>query len=53
MATKQIFEGARSFKTDPTNTEAKHRSRRWPAWLSFRHKDTYLIGIRLWRLPGV
>jgi hypothetical protein len=59
MATKQIFEGARSFKTaslpDPANRQAEHRSWRWPAWrrIGFSRRDTYLIAIRLRRLPEV
>jgi hypothetical protein len=57
MATKQIFEGARSFKTtplpDPPNRQAEHRIWRWPTLrrIGFSRKDTYLIAVRLRRLP--
>jgi hypothetical protein len=60
MATKQILEGARSFKTapltnpaDPANCQAAHSRWRWPAWprIGFSRKDLYLIDIRPRRLP--
>ena len=59
MATKQILEGARSFKlAEPDHNEdrmAERRYWRWPSWpsrLSLRPKDKYLIDIRPRRLPG-
>jgi hypothetical protein len=60
MATKQIFEGARSFKpvlTPDPNAQpeaAPERSLwRWPKWprLGMRRDDQYLLGIRPRRLP--
>jgi hypothetical protein len=60
MATKQIFEGARSFKTaplpdpaDPANRQVDHSRWRWPAWprIGSNGKDLYLIDIRPRRLP--
>jgi hypothetical protein len=62
MATKQIFEGARSFKTVPlpdpaeqAKRQAEHGRWRWPAWpsISASRKDVYLIDIRPRRLPQV
>jgi hypothetical protein len=60
MATKQIFEGARSFKTapqpdaaDPARRQAEPSRWRWPAWpkIGTSRKDLYLIDIRPRRLP--
>jgi hypothetical protein len=58
MATKQILEGARSFKAVPAaqndSHEPERRYWRWPAWpgrLGLQTKDKYLIGIRIRRLP--
>jgi hypothetical protein len=57
MATKQILEGARSFKTaplsDPADHQAEHSRWRWPAWprIGSNRKDWYLIDIRPRRLP--
>jgi hypothetical protein len=59
MATKQILEGARSFKVvEPVDAEehvTERRYWRWPTWptrLTLRAKDRYLIDIRPRRLPG-
>jgi len=60
MATKQILEGARSFKAvplsdpaEPANRQAEHSRWRWPLWPSIgsNRKDLYLIDIRLRRRP--
>lgn len=60
MATKQILEGARSFKTvplsdssEPATHQAEHSRWRWPAWpsISSNRKDLYLIDIRPRRPP--
>jgi hypothetical protein len=60
MATKQILEVARSFKTmAPAIGEehaAERRYLRWPIWpskLSLPPKDKYLIEIRPRRRPSV
>jgi hypothetical protein len=59
MATKQILEGARSFKAvqsaehDGYAPERLHW--RWPGWpskLGLRTRDKYLIDIRPRRLPS-
>jgi hypothetical protein len=59
MATKQIIEGARSFKAVEAVDIEEHMTERsywrWPAWparLTSRAKDRYLIDIRPRRLPG-
>jgi hypothetical protein len=60
MATKQIIEGARSFKAVEPVAIKEHMTERrywrWPAWparLTLRVKDKYLIDIKPRRLPGV
>jgi hypothetical protein len=60
MATKQIFEGARSFKVvplpdpaDPARRQAEHSRWRWPVWPKISRKDMYLIDIRPRRLPDM
>jgi len=59
MATRQILEGARSFRpVEPERIDDQAAERRhwhWPAWparLTLRVKDKYLIDIRPRRLPG-
>ncbi|MDB5397896.1 MAG: hypothetical protein JWM91_5402 [Rhodospirillales bacterium] len=59
MATKQILEGARSFKAiEPVHGDhhaPERRYWRWPVWpsrLVLRPKDKFLIVIRPRRLPS-
>jgi len=58
MATKQILEGARSFKNDMhpelAGAYARGHRWRWPAWparLSLLARDKYLIRIKPRRSP--